>query len=184
MGKVWVSSDFHFGHNKSFLYNPRGFNDIETHDETIIDSWNMMVKPQDDVYTLGDYFLNNNDNGIKKMSRLNGKFHIIWGNHDTDNRKKIIGLLPNVIEICGYSTILKYKKYHFYLSHYPTICSNHDFDKPLKARAINLCGHTHTKNKFLDWNLGTIYHCELDAHYNLPVNIENIIIDIKEKIHE
>lgn len=34
--KIWFTSDLHFGHNKSFLYEPRGFNSIEEHDATII----------------------------------------------------------------------------------------------------------------------------------------------------
>ena len=68
------------------------------------------------------------------------------------------------------------------MSHYPTITSNHDYNKPLNKRLINLCGHTHTKDKFADWDKGIIYHVELDAHNNTPVNIEEIIKDIEIKL--
>lgn len=33
---IYLTSDLHFGHNKEFLYKPRGFNSIEAHDEQII----------------------------------------------------------------------------------------------------------------------------------------------------
>jgi calcineurin-like phosphoesterase family protein len=84
----------------------------------------------------------------------------------------------------GYADILKYNGYRFYLSHYPTIVSNYDDDKPLKKRTINLCGHTHTNNKFADINKGLIYHCELDAHNCTPVSLDQVILDMEQKVKE
>ena len=43
MGEVWFSSDLHLGHQKEFLYVPRGFSSIEEHDEAIIDNINEVV---------------------------------------------------------------------------------------------------------------------------------------------
>jgi len=75
--------------------------------------------------------------------------------------------------------MIKINGYHFYLSHYPTITSNYDDDKPLNRRVISLCGHSHTNNRFQDMDKGLIYHVELDAHNNYPVDVETIIKDIK-----
>lgn len=33
MGKIFLTSDLHFGHQREFLYGPRGFNTIQEHDE-------------------------------------------------------------------------------------------------------------------------------------------------------
>ena len=60
MGEVWLSSDLHLGHQKEFLYVPRGFSSIEEHDEAIIDNINEVVAPEDTLYLLGDLMLGDN----------------------------------------------------------------------------------------------------------------------------
>ena len=132
------------------------------------------------MYLLGDLMLNDNASGLSIIKQLNGNIHIILGNHDTKERIKLYSDCSNVVEIC-YSTLLTYNKYKFYLSHYPSITSNFDDDKPLRARVINLCGHSHTQEKFSDWEKynSPIYHCELDSHNMFPISIESVIDDIK-----
>ena len=72
----------------------------------------------------------------------------------------------------------------FYLSHYPTLTSNLDSNEPLKARVINLCGHSHTQDRWADWDKGLIYHVEMDAHNCYPVLLDDIIEEIKNKVEE
>lgn len=179
MGKIWISSDLHFGHNREFLYVPRGFKSIEEHDETIIKNWNELVAADDDVYLLGDLMLNDNEHGIECLKRLNGKFHFIRGNHDTDSRVK---LYEELGEIIGWSTVIKYKKYHFYLSHYPTMTGNLEAES-LHQMAINLFGHTHQKSNFYQ-DIPFMYHVGMDSHKNKPVLLDDIIVEIKEKANE
>lgn len=181
MGRIFVTSDTHFCHSREFLWQPRGFQNEWEMNETIIKNWNAIVNPEDDIYHLGDVMLNNNDEGIKCLKSLKGQIHIIRGNHDSDVRMELYKQCYNVVEVCE-GKFLNYNKYHFYLSHYPCIVSNYDADKPLKARTISLCGHSHTSDKWQDFNKGLIYHCELDAHNNTPVLIDDIIEDIKNKL--
>ena len=181
MSNIWVSSDCHFCHDKDFLFKPRGFDNVFDMNEAIIKNWNSLVNYDDTVYLLGDIMLNDNFEGINCLRRLNGNIKIIFGNHDTDTRKDLYKELYNV-EVLGYATMIKAKGYTFYLSHYPTLTSNHDEDKPLKRQVINLCGHSHTTDPFADFDKGLIYHCELDAHNIAPVSIEQIITDISKKI--
>lgn len=180
---VWVTSDTHFGHDRDFLYSPRGFNSIEEHDKEMIKRWNEVVQPDDIVYHLGDVMLNNNEHGMECLKQLNGNIKIIPGNHDTPTRLKLYTTLPNV-EVLGYAEVIKYNKYNIYLSHHPTITSNLDFDKPLKARLINICGHSHTSNPFDDMDNGIIYHVEMDAHYCVPIKLEDAIEEIKYFLKE
>ena len=84
--KIWFTSDTHFGHKKEFLFGPRGFTSSEEHDAAIIEKWNSMIDPCDEVYHLGDIMLGDNEYGIKCLEQLNGRIHIIIGNHDTDTR--------------------------------------------------------------------------------------------------
>lgn len=179
---IYISSDLHFGHDKPFLYEPRGFNNIEEHDRAIIKNWNSIVEWDDEVIVLGDIMLNDNINGRKCWNQLNGHKTVVLGNHDSNARVEILEQAPRT-EILGYGAPYKYKNYQFFLSHYPCLVSNYDADKPLKTRVINLCGHCHTKDRWKDFDKGLIYHCELDAHNNYPIALDKIIEEIKEKVY-
>ena len=64
MSRTFVTSDTHFGHDREFLYGPRGFTSIQEHDEEVIRRWNSVVNPEDEVFHLGDVMLNDNAHGI------------------------------------------------------------------------------------------------------------------------
>lgn len=175
---IWFTSDLHFGHDKPFIYEPRGFKNVHDMNAAIVSNWNAIVQPDDDVYVLGDLMLNDNEAGLKLIHQLKGNIHIILGNHDTDSRVELYSSCYNVCSI-EYATVLKYNGYRFYLSHYPTIATNYDQDKPLKRQTINLCGHTHAVDALSDITKGLIYHCELDAHDCRPICIDDIIGNLK-----
>lgn len=181
MSKVFITSDLHLGHDRSFIYEPRGFKSIEEHDEEIIKRWNSVIDAGTEVYCLGDLMLGNNDHGLECIKKLNGNIHIIRGNHDTDTRMKLYGTCPNIVEIVE-GKFLKYKKYHFYLSHYPCLCGNFDEDKSLRERIVSLCGHQHSKDPFVDWDKGLIFHCELDGNNCYPWDLDEIINKLKDNL--
>ena len=177
MSDIWLTSDSHFSHNREFLYGPRGFKNIEEHDEVIIQNWNSLIKPDDIVYHLGDVMLNDDEHGLKCLQRLRG-------NHDSENRLLKYAECWNVESVGDWATVIKSGKQSIYLSHFPTITSNFDVDKPLKARMINACGHSHIKDPFADWNKGLIFHCELDTNNCKPWNLEDILKMIRKRLEE
>lgn len=186
--KIWFTSDTHFGHIKDFLWSPRGFNSIEEHDEMIIKNWNELVAPEDEVYHLGDVMLNDNEHGLKCINRLNGKIHLIVGNHDTDTRIELYKQCPNIVSI-DYAKEIKIGKNYFWLCHYPTITANYDDNKPWAKHLINIYGHTHQTEKFYrtkeTLEINPYMYCVcLDAHNNRPVSIDEILLDIKTKVNE
>ena len=175
---IYFSSDLHLNHNKDFIYAERGFSSIEEMNETIIKNFNEIITPEDDLYLLGDNFLGELETGIHLFSQLLGKIHLIWGNHDTDTRKTAMTECPNIVEICSYANMFHYHKWHFYLSHFPTVTTNFDdYKKPLKQRTLSLHGHTHSKEKFNNWGA---YNVAVDAHNCYPASIDQIIEDFKE----
>ena len=180
MGKnIWFTSDTHFCHDQSFLYEPRGFTSIKEHDEAIIKNWNKIIEPDDEVYHLGDVMLNDNEKGINYLKNLNGKIHLILGNHCTDTRIELYKTCPNIISI-DYAKKLKIGKNYFWLCHYPTITANYDDNKPWAKHLICLYGHTHQKEKFYN-NNPYMYCVCLDAHNNKPIELQEILEDIKNK---
>ena len=65
----WVTSDLHLGHDRDFVWGPRGFTSVEEHDAEIIRLWNETIPHEADVYVLGDLMLGNNAEGIEKLER-------------------------------------------------------------------------------------------------------------------
>ena len=176
---IYFTSDFHFNHQKPFIYEPRGFSTPEEMNECIIQNFNSVVGFDDDVYVLGDLMLGGaerHQSGLDLISALNGRLHLVRGNHDSDKRWAAYRELHNVVEMEN-AIYLKHHGYHFYLSHYPSVTSNYDSDKPLKSRLLNLCGHTHAKDAYIHSKIGYIYHVELDCQCMKPVSI-NTIIDV------
>lgn len=183
--KIWVTSDWHFNHNRDFIWKARGFSSIEEMNESIIERYNSVVEGNDVVYCLGDCGLGGvGQEALSQLKnyieRLHGTIIIVQGNHCTNKRVELYRQCKNVQQV-DIATILKYRGYHFYLSHYPTLTGNtDDGQKPLKRRVFNLCGHLHTQDRFCDMKKGfTCYHVELDAHDCYPVSIDEVIEDIK-----
>ena len=173
MGNIFLMSDTHFGHDKDFIYKPRGFQSVQEMNETILSNCLKTVKADDDFYLLGDLMLGDFAESSKLVAQLPGKLHIVLGNHDTANRIKFYEELPQVVSV-GYGDLLKVGKKSFFLSHYVTETGNFDS----QHIPYNICGHVHTDNKFLDMDRRS-YHVEPEAHNNTPVSIEEIILDIK-----
>ena len=178
---IYLTSDTHFNHSREFIYEPRGFTNIYDHDRALIKNWNSIVKPEDDVFHLGDVMLGDNAYGLKCVHQLNGKIHIIRGNHDTDTRIELYKNAPNVVEIVD-AKYIRYKKYHFFLTHYPCITGNLEKDS-LKGMTCNFYGHTHQKNNFYE-DRPYMYHVGVDSHNCMPVRIENAIADMEAKVIE
>lgn len=137
---IYIASDWHFNHNKNFLYEPRGFSSVEEMNQELIKRHNKIVNKNDIVYVLGDLCLGGEESLEKNkqlIESMNGKLYIAIGNHCTNKRIEMYKTLKNV-EAVDYGFRLSYKKMTFWLTHYPTIVVNYD-DKP----NYNIHGHTH-----------------------------------------
>ena len=44
---IYITSDFHFCHNKEFLYKPRGFSSIEEMNIVLVENYNNIITPED-----------------------------------------------------------------------------------------------------------------------------------------
>lgn len=181
MKNIFFTSDLHLCHDKGFLYEPRGFSSIEEMNEMIVERWNKVVTPDDEVYNLGDFALNDIEAAFPYINRLNGKMYWVYGNHDTD--KKIDAIMDNcdAIWCLGYAFQIKYnKKYSIYMSHYPTLTANYD-DKKFSQHVISLHGHTHQRTNWLHADNPFMYHVGLDSHNCAPVHIDEVITDIRNR---
>ena len=184
---IYFTSDLHLGHDQEFIWGARGFNSVAEMNEKIITRWNSRITKDDDVYVLGDLVMGGVEN-VELLKQLNGKIHIIYGNHDGPKKREAYAELENVVE-CGWANMIKYKKYNFYLSHYPTITDNEDIGEIVSPKecVINLFGHTHQLDDFYDTNDGynfRMYHVGVDSHDCFPVPIDEVIEEIKMVFQE
>lgn len=82
----FFTSDQHFNHNAIRVYCKRPFSTVEEMNDTMIENWNSIVKPTDEVYHLGDFGFGSHENIKNLRNKLNGKIHLILGNHDIKGR--------------------------------------------------------------------------------------------------
>lgn len=78
---MWFTSDQHFGHRNIITYSSRPFADVDEMTRELIARHNAVVRPGDTVWHLGDFAL---DERLvpRTLPLLNGRHHLIAGNHD------------------------------------------------------------------------------------------------------
>lgn len=79
------TSDQHYGHKNILKFcEPRGeaFEDIEAHNEALIENYNSVVTDDMTVCHVGDIFFCSTTKAKKIMDRLNGRKILVHGNHD------------------------------------------------------------------------------------------------------
>jgi len=79
----WFISDTHFGHKNIIDYETRPFRDCAEMEEILIKNWNDKVKKEDRVFHLGDLSFYPKDPSKHIVEQLQGRIHLIMGNHDT-----------------------------------------------------------------------------------------------------
>lgn len=99
MNKKLYTSDTHWGHRNIIKYsnriNPRTAEQydltpqgVQQMDADMVANWNSVVGPDDDVYHLGDFAMGK-DAVPSITARLNGRIHLIWGNHDSEQVRNL-----------------------------------------------------------------------------------------------
>ncbi len=170
--KIYMISDTHFNHKNIIKYCNRPFKDINEMNNTIIDNWNEIVKKEDVVYHLGNFFFESEFNLKAIVTRLNGTIYLIRDNYDS--------LTVKSYEDCGIKVLMDVPiildEYKIVLSHKPLP------DTMIKGGYINIYGHIHQKK------LEDIYETTLfskDKHINVlcdelkfkPMLLEDLLKD-------
>ncbi|WP_375453425.1 metallophosphoesterase family protein [uncultured Methylobacterium sp.] len=89
--RTFFTADTHFAHKGILspkMNRPRSFASIEEHDERAIAHWNDRVRPEDEVWHLGDFGYKGSASYYQSVfRRLHGRKHLVWGNHDHERTK-------------------------------------------------------------------------------------------------
>lgn len=153
MAQKWIISDTHFSHANIVRFTKEdgtpirpGFTDESTgefvsfhekdiafHDECLIQRWNALIAPNDDVYHLGDF------GNIEIKKRLNGKVRLILGNHD--DRIQAHVLARSFKSVRSWRVFSTEFALPVVLCHYPL----HKYVDIPVPRRLNVHGHIHEK---------------------------------------
>lgn len=188
MGDIWFTSDPHYYHANIIRYCSRPYESVEEMNEALILNWNRLVRPEDEVYVLGDFSL-----AFRPVEviapRLMGKKKLVPGNHDfchpshkksrnKDNLENWIKKYQvefEVLPIFSTMTIPGVKEV-VNLCHIP-----YDNPDPYDNRRYDdfrlkddgrwlLCGHVHEKWKFKD----KMINVGVDVWDYKPVHLDEI----------
>lgn len=149
---IWFTSDTHFDHANIIEFCGRPFANVEEMNETMVAKWNARVKPEDEVYHLGDFAMGPATNIGKFRERLNGEIILIRGNHDRSEARMLsFGFKAALPEAYFPGGAL-----HLLLTHRP---ARESMDRP--PFDVNLHGHVHEK-----W-------ARRDKHVNVGVDVRD-----------
>jgi calcineurin-like phosphoesterase family protein len=136
MQNVWFIADTHFSHKNILGFEPtqRPFKTLEEHDETLIDNWNRVVKPDDIVWHLGDFCFGGKKN-VEIAGRLAGRKRLVMGNHDCYGVELYAKHFERIFGAVHYK--------EFILTHIP-------IRKAYHPEMVNIHGHLHSKQIMLN----------------------------------
>jgi calcineurin-like phosphoesterase family protein len=77
------TSDHHFGHAGALGLYHRPFASVAEMDRQMIDRWNSVIGPDDEVWHLGDFAIRQRPDRVAALVKaLHGRKHLIIGNND------------------------------------------------------------------------------------------------------
>lgn len=158
---IFFISDTHFSHDNAYHFmnydgsKMRPWDSSAEADEYMIEKWNLLVKPNDKVYHLGDVGFNRNKLDYL-LPRLNGTKVLIKGNHD------------------------KFKP-NFYLKYFKDIRGCHNLENfmlthiPVHPESkgrfkMNIHGHVHANSISDSW----YYNACVEVNNYAPIPFEDI----------
>lgn len=179
--KIFFTSDTHFNHKNIILYCQRPFETVEKMNEVLIANWNSKVPSDGIVFHCGDFALGGSEAWHKIMPRLNGKIHLILGNHDLKNFRQ--GYADSFASVQEQLTIDIGKK-KIILTHFPLLCYHGTWGSEMNV--WNLMGHVHTLKsnnsgkdfERLQYLFPTQYDVGVDFNNYTPISFQ----EVKEKI--
>lgn len=136
--KIWFTSDLHFSHKNILRYSTGRKEELgliqddpdmlKKHDEALIRRWNATVGRHDTVYIIGDFSFATTDDTRRILGKLNGKKHLIIGNHDGSCRGlgNYFVSTSQIKEITFKKTVFPFldENMHCILCHFPLMAWN------------------------------------------------------------
>jgi calcineurin-like phosphoesterase family protein len=159
-GRIFFTSDTHFGSSRAMTLSRRPFISVKEMDAALILNWNNEVASDDVVYHLGDF------GDLNVRPYLHGKIHFILGNYETDAIKENADLEQQLkkcfADVLPHNTLTLKNGEPVYLTHKPSEC---------KKDMFNLFGHIHGLRKVSTNGLNV----GVDANHFRPISEDDVL---------
>lgn len=133
---VLFVSDTHFGDHRALNIHKRPFASVSEMDELLIQRWNEAVRPDDELWHLGDFARRAAD-AARVLPQLHGRKHLVVGNNDPED----VVAMTDWVSVAHYAELVADDRF-VVLCHYPFRTWNRQH-----RGAINLHGHSHGRLK-------------------------------------
>ena len=136
---IFFTADTHFGHESVIKHCKRPFATLDEMNTALLLNWNSRVKNKDDIYIVGDFcYRGRMDDVLQILKQLNGRKHLIAGNHDKKYLKNeaFRNEFVSVVDILN----LAVNGERMVLCHYPMA----EWDGYFRG-AWHIYGHIHNK---------------------------------------
>ena len=166
---LFFTADTHFGDHRTFNIWRRPFASVAEMDALLIERWNAVVAPGDEIWHLGDVARRPTD-VAELLARLNGNKHLLRGNNDP----------PATLAADGWASVGDYAELEvddrkLVLGHYPFRAWNGQY-----RGALNLHGHSHGRLKPMTRQ----YDVGVDVHGFAPVRLDDLTAPARKKEHQ
>lgn len=168
---IYFIADLHFFHENMIKRKNRPFQNAAQMNRKLIQNWNQYVRPNDEIYILGDLSWGGEEETRALLQQLQGKKYLILGNHDrmflqNEKWQDIFVWMKHYYE-------LSYEGHKFVLFHYPIEEWNGYF-----KGYFHLHGHQHNGEEENYQNIERGYlrfDVGVDANAMSPVSVEDIL---------
>lgn len=137
---IYYTADLHFGHEANLGKSARPFLTVDDMEVILVKNWNEVVGKNDTVYILGDFISRSRYSPAHYLDQLNGKKHLIIGNHDIPWMKSCN--LQKYFESVGQFAETRDGGKRIVMSHFPMVEWYGS-----KRGSILLYGHVHNRKE-------------------------------------
>ena len=175
---LWLTSDTHFHHANIIHHQNRPFETVTEMDEILIKNWNKRCKPNDEIVIAGDLLYGRGQDANELLSKLNGRKHLVIGNHDhhfLDDKCFDRSLFVSIEHYFSRNIQVKGFKTKLVIFHYPI--ANWDGSH---YGSIHGYGHIHNNEPNFEL-LGNakrkfMFNISSDANNLTPVSVDELLI--------
>lgn len=166
MPKTLFTSDCHYWHANIIKFCNRPFKTVEEMNEALIAKHNEVVDPEDKIWFIGDLFFCQAREAKSILNRLNGRKHLILGNHDKmiRNQRPVQDLFEAIYPDLHEESI---DGVRVVMCHYPMLQWNQSH-----RGSFMLHGHCHGTCEYP--RAARIMDVGVDSHRYSPVSWETI----------
>lgn len=190
---LYFTSDLHFGHRNILRFCARPFRDEKDMARGLISNWNATVRPNDVVFSLGDFSWWTGRHEVKRLvEQLQGEKYFIPGNHCKEGMYELVNdpqfhECSDIVHLYvrgeeGDPRFRDKKCYEIILCHYPLATASH-----IKS-SYHFFGHIHSAvsepltefGEPLKLPIGRVMDVGADRHHYKPVEFFEVLKEIEE----